>query len=112
MDSELPTERSQRKNIANIRFSHGLHTAAQAPANLVLTTRQKEFAHARRHPPSWRTHLIELPSGELIEVVVLSLKGNQVKPSTDAPKHLPVVPKELLEGAADQLVAKLFPTTQ
>jgi carbon storage regulator CsrA len=45
--------------------------------------------------------VIELPSGELIEVVVLSLKGNQVKPSTDAPKHLPVVPKELLEGAAD-----------
>ena len=45
--------------------------------------------------------VIELPSGELIEVVVLSLKGNQVKLSTDAPKHLPVVPKELLEGAAD-----------
>ena len=43
----------------------------------------------------------ELPTGELIEVVVLSLKGNQIKPSTDAPKHLPVVPEELLEGAAD-----------
>jgi carbon storage regulator CsrA len=42
-----------------------------------------------------------LPTGELIEVVALSIKGNQVKLGTDAPKHLPVVPEELLEGAAD-----------
>ena len=33
--------------------------------------------------------------------VALSIKGNQVKLGTDAPKHLPVVPEELLEGAAD-----------
>jgi len=40
----------------------------------------------------------ELPTEELIEVVVLSTKGNQVKLGTDAPKHLPVVREELLEG--------------
>ena len=43
--------------------------------------------------------VIELPTGELIEVVVLSVKGNQVKLGTDAPKHLPVVREELLEQA-------------
>jgi len=43
------------KNIANSRFSHGLHTPVQAAATLAsLRSRQKEFAHARRHPPSWR----------------------------------------------------------
>jgi carbon storage regulator len=41
--------------------------------------------------------VIELPTGELIEMVVLSLKGKQVKLGTDAPKHLPVVREELLE---------------
>ena len=46
--------------------------------------------------------VIELPSGELIEVVVLSVKGNQVKLGTDAPKHLPVVREELLERVAEE----------
>jgi len=41
--------------------------------------------------------VIELATGELIEMVVLSLKGKQVKLGTDAPKHLPVVREELLE---------------
>ena len=41
--------------------------------------------------------VIELPTGELIEVVVLSVKGNRVKLGTDAPEHLPVVREELLE---------------
>jgi carbon storage regulator CsrA len=30
-------------------------------------------------------------------VVVLSIKGNQVKLGTDAPEHLPVLREELLE---------------
>ena len=42
-----------------------------------------------------------LPTGELIEVVVLSINGNQVKLGTDAPKHLPVVREELLEVEQD-----------
>jgi len=41
--------------------------------------------------------VIELPTGELIEVVVLSAKGHQVKPGTDAPNYLPVMREELLE---------------
>ena len=45
--------------------------------------------------------VIELPTGELIEVVVLSIKGNQVKLGTDAPKHLPVMREELLEVEQD-----------
>ena len=43
------------------------------------------------------TIVIELPTGELIKVIVLSVKGNQVKLGTDAPKQLPVVREELLE---------------
>jgi carbon storage regulator len=41
--------------------------------------------------------VIELPTGERIEVVVLGIKGNQVRLGTDAPKHMPVVREELLE---------------
>ena len=41
--------------------------------------------------------VIELPSGELIEVTVVRVKGNQVRLGTDAPKQLPVVREELLE---------------
>ncbi len=41
--------------------------------------------------------VIELPTAALIEVVGLSVKGNQVKLGTDAPKHLPVVQAELLQ---------------
>jgi hypothetical protein len=46
--------------------------------------------------PPGEAVVIELPTAELIEVVGLSVKGNQVKLGTDAPKHLPVVQKELL----------------
>jgi carbon storage regulator len=45
--------------------------------------------------------VIELPSGELIDVVVLSVKGNQVKLGTDAPGDILVLREELLEGSAD-----------
>jgi carbon storage regulator len=46
--------------------------------------------------------VIELPSGELIDVVVLSVKSNQVKLGTNAPKHLPVVREELLRQLSDE----------
>jgi carbon storage regulator CsrA len=38
-----------------------------------------------------------LPTGELIEVTVVRVKGKQVRLATDAPKHLPVIREELLE---------------
>jgi len=41
--------------------------------------------------------VIELPTGELIEVLVVRINGKQVRLGTDAPKHLPVVREELLE---------------
>lgn len=41
--------------------------------------------------------VIQLPTGEQIEVVVLFVKGKQVKLGTGAPQHLPVVREELLE---------------
>jgi len=41
--------------------------------------------------------VIQLPTGELIEVVVLFVKGEQVKLGTGAPRHLPAVREELLE---------------
>jgi carbon storage regulator CsrA len=40
--------------------------------------------------------VIELPTGERIEIAVLAVKGNQVRLSTDAPRHLPIVRSELL----------------
>jgi len=43
------------------------------------------------------TLVIELPTGELIEVMVIGVNGKQVRLATDAPKHLPVVREELLE---------------
>jgi carbon storage regulator CsrA len=41
--------------------------------------------------------VIELRTGEMIELVVLSVASNQVKLGTAAPKCLPVVRSELLE---------------
>jgi carbon storage regulator len=41
------------------------------------------------------TIVIELPTGEGIEVAVLGIRGNQVRLGTDAPKHLAVVREEL-----------------
>jgi len=41
--------------------------------------------------------VIELATGELIEVMVVRVNGKQGRLGTDAPKHLPVVREELLE---------------
>ena len=40
---------------------------------------------------------VELPTEELIQVVVLSTKRNQVRLGTDAPEDFPVLRKQLLE---------------
>jgi len=52
---------------------------------LVLTRREGESI------------LIELPTGERIEVTVLGIKGNQVRIGTDAPDEISIVREELLE---------------
>ena len=54
---------------------------------LILTRRPSE------------TLIIELPTGERIEVTVLGIKGNQVRIGTDAPDEISIVREELLEGA-------------
>lgn len=41
--------------------------------------------------------IIELPTGERIEVTVLSIKGTQVRIGTDAPVDIAIVREELLE---------------
>ena len=46
--------------------------------------------------------VIELPTGELIGVTVLSVKGAQVRLGTDAPDDILVLREELMEGAADE----------
>jgi carbon storage regulator len=46
--------------------------------------------------------IIELPTGEHIEVQVLSVRGNQIKLGTAAPEHLPVVRTELLERECER----------
>lgn len=44
--------------------------------------------------------VMELPTGEPIEVTVVGVEGNQVRLGTDVPKYLPVVRSELLERLA------------
>ena len=44
------------------------------------------------------TLIIELPTGEHIEVTVLGIKGNQVRIGTQAPEAISIVRQELLEG--------------
>ena len=41
--------------------------------------------------------IIETPAGERITVVVLGVKGNQVRIGTDAPDDINIVREELLE---------------
>ena len=54
---------------------------------LVLTRREGE------------TLVIELPTGETIEVTVLGIKGNQVRIGTQAPDDIAIVREELLKPA-------------
>ena len=42
--------------------------------------------------------IIELPTGEQIQVKVLEVKGNQVRIGTDAPDDIAIVREELMEG--------------
>ena len=42
--------------------------------------------------------VIELPTGELIEVVVLSVDANQIKLGIDAPDEVLILREELLEA--------------
>jgi carbon storage regulator CsrA len=46
--------------------------------------------------------LIELPTGEKITVGIARVRGEQVRVTIDAPEHVSVVLRELLEGAADE----------
>ena len=43
--------------------------------------------------------IIETPAGELIQVTVLGVKGNQVRIGTEAPDDISIVREELLEDA-------------
>ena len=45
------------------------------------------------------TLIIELPTGEQIQVTVLGIKGNQVRIGTAAPDNIAIVREELLESA-------------
>jgi carbon storage regulator len=55
---------------------------------LILTRRPGEFI------------VIQLPTGEQIEITVLGLKGNQVRIGTDAPAEFSILRQELLERLA------------
>jgi carbon storage regulator len=46
---------------------------------------------------SGETLIIELPTGERIEVTVLGIKGNQVRIGTKAPDEISIVRNELLD---------------
>lgn len=44
------------------------------------------------------TIVIELPTGEHIEVAVLGVKGNQVRIGTEAPGDIQIMREELLDA--------------
>ena len=44
------------------------------------------------------TLIIELPSGERIEVTVLDIKGKQVRIGTQAPDEIAIVREELVQN--------------
>jgi carbon storage regulator len=46
--------------------------------------------------------IIETPTGELIQVTVLGVKGNQVRIGTEAPGDISIVREELLERLQSQ----------
>ena len=48
------------------------------------------------------TIIIETPAGELIQVAVLGVKGNQVRIGTEAPDDISIVRDELLERLQNQ----------
>ena len=43
------------------------------------------------------TLIIELPTGERIEVTVLGIKGNQIRIGTNAPDEISIVREELVQ---------------
>jgi carbon storage regulator len=43
------------------------------------------------------TIIIELPTGDHIQVTVLGIKGNQIRVGTDAPDDVVILREELLE---------------
>ena len=43
--------------------------------------------------------IIELPTGEIIKVAVLSVKPNQVRIAADAPGDIKIVKEELLDSS-------------
>ena len=58
---------------------------------LILTRRVGEFI------------IIELPTGERIQVAVLDAKGNQVRIGTDAPEDIAIIREELLQSDTTRL---------
>ena len=42
------------------------------------------------------TLILELPSGERVEITVLSVKGNQVRIGTNAPDDVQIIREELV----------------
>jgi carbon storage regulator len=58
--------------------------------------RQKEIAMLVLTRREGESILIDLPSGERIEVTVLGVKGNQVRIGTEAPDEISIVREELL----------------
>jgi carbon storage regulator len=47
------------------------------------------------------TVIIELPTGEKIQVAVLGVKGNQLRIGTEAPDDIQIMREELLEKLPD-----------
>ncbi len=50
------------------------------------------------------TIIIELPTGQQIQVVVLGVKGNQVRIGTEAPKEVAVHREEIAQRIREELL--------
>jgi len=49
------------------------------------------------HPPPRRIHYYRTPSGERIQVAVVSQKGNPVRVGIDAPADAVILPEEVTD---------------
>jgi carbon storage regulator CsrA len=47
--------------------------------------------------------IIELPTGEIIKVAVLSVSPNEVRIATDAPDDINIVKEEMLQGMGNRV---------
>jgi carbon storage regulator len=76
-----------------------------SPLGTLMYFRQKEVAMLVVTRRPGESVVFELPTDERIEITILAVKGSHVRLGIDAPHHLPVVRKEMLDRLSDEAPA-------